>query len=494
MPAALEHVFVLMLENRSFDHMLGFSDLSGTDAATGAHTSIEGLTGSESNSWNGKSYPVTRGADYAMPADPGHEFPNVLDQLCGPDARYVPTYPLINSSGFVDSYNHSGGNANPAEIMKCFDTPRQLPVISALAQEFAICDHWFSSMPGPTWPNRMFVHAASSGGLDHSPTTAEILEWEILDGFAFPHGTVFQALAKNGKSYHFYSGDEFPMVAALKGVTLFDVHRIDDLVKDLKKSPFPYSYVFIEPSYNVLHDYRNSSSQHPLADVRNGEALIKTVYEALRSSPIWDKSLLVVTWDEHGGFYDHVTPPRAIPPGDTGPQPKYNQYGFTFEQYGVRTPAIVVSPLIPKGTIDHRIYDHASVPATLEAIFGLHPLTARDANAGNLLSLLSLPTPRGLADTIAALPTPSAPPALLRAATSMPMDLIGEAPVAVSRPNDPINDGTLPAIVHAALRQELQMTPDRKYEIFARVAALQTRADAMKYLAEVQGKLRARGG
>jgi phospholipase C len=487
---ALSHVFVLMLENRSFDHMFGFSGLSGIDAGTGGPTIIEGLTGAESNTFNGTSYPVARGADYAMPADPGHEFPNVLDQLCGPGTRYVAPYPPIDSSGFVDSYDHTGGGAGVGEIMKCFDTLRQLPVLSTLAQEFALCDHWFSSMPGPTWPNRMFIHAASSGGLDHSPTNAEILEWETVGGFTFPKGTVLQALKAKGKACHLYSGDEFPMVAGLKGVTLADVHRVDDLVNDLKKTPFPYDYVFIEPSYNALLDYRNSSCQHPRADVRDGEALVKKVYEALRSSAIWEKSLLVIVWDEHGGFYDHVAPPAAIPPGDTLPRSKYNQYGFTFAQYGVRVPAIVVSPLIPRNTIDHRVYDHASVPATLEALFGLAPLTARDASAKSLLSLLSLAEPRTGGAALMTLPTPSSPPALQAAATPSPMAEMAAGAGLVSRPEDSINGGMLPAFVHSAMRQDLELSPDKKVEILAKVAALATRADAMKYLAEVQAKLR----
>ncbi len=163
---AIEHVFVLMLENRSFDHLFGFSGLTGMDAATGVPTSLDGLTGHETNEYQGKVYAVQRGADFAMPADPGHEFPNVLDQLCGPAARYVPPYPAIDGSGFVDSYANTGGIANPDEVMKCFDTAKQLPVLYALAREYAICDRWFSSLPGPTWPNRMFVHGASSAGLD----------------------------------------------------------------------------------------------------------------------------------------------------------------------------------------------------------------------------------------------------------------------------------------------------------------------------------------
>jgi len=177
----IEHVFVLMLENRAFDHLLGFSGITGQDAANSGSTGINGLTGSEANTFNGRAYSVSGGADDVMPVDPEHEFTNVLEQLCGPGATYPAggAYPAINNTGFVASYVASGGAADPGEVMKCF-APEQLPILTALAQEFAVCDNWYASMPGPTWPNRMFVHAASSGGLDHSPTTEEIVEWETV--------------------------------------------------------------------------------------------------------------------------------------------------------------------------------------------------------------------------------------------------------------------------------------------------------------------------
>ena len=172
------------------------------------------------------------------------------------------------------------------------------------------------------------------------------------------------------------------MVAALKGVTIPDVHRISTLASDLTNAAFPYGYVFIEPSYSLERHFHGSSSMHPIADIRDGEALVKTVYDALRASPIWEQSLLIITWDEHGGFYDHVKPGPATPPGDTEPLKGNNQWGFTFAQYGVRVPAIVISPFVPKGTIDHRRYDHASILKTLEDLFGLDALTDRDAGAG----------------------------------------------------------------------------------------------------------------
>ena len=129
----IQHVFVLMLENRSFDHMLGFSGLTGTDASTGAATKINGLTGAESNTFNSQPFAVSRGAPDRMPADPGHEFANVLLQLCGPGASYTPggAYPAINNSGYVASYVGSGGGSSPGVIMNCYSAA-QLPVLHAL--------------------------------------------------------------------------------------------------------------------------------------------------------------------------------------------------------------------------------------------------------------------------------------------------------------------------------------------------------------------------
>jgi phospholipase C len=468
-----------MLENRAFDHLLGFSGITGTDAATGRPTSINGLSGEETNSFNGETGKVSQPADDVMTVDPGHEFPDVLCQLAGAGAIYTPgaNYPAIDNSGFMASYAKTCAKAglqrDPAEILKCF-SPAQLPVLNALAREFAICDNWHASMPGPTWPNRMFVHGASSAGLDHSPTVAEIAVWELV-GFDFPHGSIFDRLAAQGLTRRLYAGDLFPMLAALKGIRLDDVRPFEHFASDLQTT-FDYNYVFIEPSYNVTQDYRGSTSQHPLDDVRLGENLIKSAYEAIRNSSVWPNSVLIVTWDEHGGFFDHVSPPPAVAPGDTTPGAGHNTFGFTFERYGPRVPAVVISPLIPKNTIDHRLYDHASIPATIERLFGLAPLTDRDRAANDLLSLLSLAAPR---DTPASLPSPAAP--LLSPAA---------APTSsTARPNDSVNDGNLPIVIQAAMHQDMELSaPARRADIIARVAGLKTRGDAAHYLNQVAAK------
>ncbi|MGA9369816.1 MAG: alkaline phosphatase family protein, partial [Steroidobacteraceae bacterium] len=357
MATKITNVFILVLENRSFDHMLGFSGLTGTEAGANppTATAIRGLSGSESNGYLGAPYFVGKPFHEPVAVDPAHEFLDVLEQLCGTQAVYTPgkPYPSVNNSGFVSDYARSHtrdeGNAtgNFGQIMDGFAAD-QLPVLTTLAKSFAVCDAWHSSLPGPTFPNRLFAMGASSGRLDHSPLTSELLTWEGLDGFVLPAGSIFDALQKKyaAEAWRIYAGSHFPLVSALKGINTPDVQSIDDFAGDVGKTPYPWRLTWIEPDYGdmVFGTFRGGTSQHPMDTVAGGEQLIKRVYEALRASPVWETSLLIITWDEHGGFYDHVPPGKAIAPGDTKAGSKYSQYGFTFTQLGVRVPAVVVSP------------------------------------------------------------------------------------------------------------------------------------------------------
>ena len=349
----IKHVFVLMLENRSFDHMLGF---------------LNGDISQYSNNYMDVNYKAEKPALDVMPFDPGHEFNDVYQQLTGLDPSTTPynggQYPKIDNSGFVTNYattkskGEGGASSDFGEIMKCYDTAKQLPVMTALINNFTLCDNWYASLPGPTWPNRFFVHAASSAGLDDSPTTEDLILWESIYGFRFPKGSIYDLLKKHKKKYRLYRGVSHPIsgcipgVAALHNIEFWDTHNYDRFESDLHKK-YNYDYTFIEPNYGdiVNNTYSGGQSQHPMDDVRGGEALIKSTYEALRNSPIWEQSMLIITYDEHGGFYDHVVPPPAIAPGDH-PGPKYSKHNFQFNQYGVRVPAIVVSAYTAQG-IDH---------------------------------------------------------------------------------------------------------------------------------------------
>jgi phospholipase C len=421
----------------------------------------------------------------------------VLQQLCGPDALYPfgGEYPPVVNSGYVASYAASGGQNSPGEVMKCYG-PDQLPVLNALAQEFVVCDNWHASLPGPTWPNRFFVHAASSGGLDHSPAASDIALWDSVSGFSFPNGTIFDRLNSSGLPWRLYAGDNFPIVGALKGIDFTDIHDYSDFAPDISQAGYAAAYTFIEPSYGHLwSDFKCGTSQHPLDDVTRGEALIKGTYEAIRNSPVWSSSAMIITWDEHGGFYDHLPPPAsgAIAPGDTVPGGVNNQYGFTFQQYGPRVPAVVVSPLFPRNLVDHRLYDHASIPATLEACFGLSPMTKRDTNANHLMPLISLASPRG--DAPLTLPAPAQsgitecdPVALARLAAAPHFSATAMFPV--RRPLDSFDEGNMPGFLFVALRFDLALAvPGQRAAIRARFNTIQTRAHASQYMDEVQAKV-----
>jgi len=211
---------------------------------------------------------------------------------------------------------------------------------------------------------------------------------------------------------------------------LLDVHSLrrfkDDLhALDADNQPaYDTPYTFIEPNFGKSFlapqkwfggrklggpTYKSGSSQHPEDDPSGGEGLIKYVYETIRNSPIWETSLLIILYDEHGGFYDSVKPGCAVTPepDDAQTVPHVNPRGFGFDQYGVRVPAVVVSPLIPKGTVDHTEYCHASVPKTLESWLDMPALTARDAAAHGVGQLLSLDAPRDDADCPRQLPDPA---------------------------------------------------------------------------------------
>ena len=340
--------------------------------------------------------------------------------LCGQHASSYPPYPPIDNSGFAQNFAAKTPD-DPCSIMLSYrgepdpDGSADVPVITALAREFVVCDHWFSSMPGPTWPNRLFYHAASAAGLDDSPSTGDSIIDALLSGIIFDNGTIYDLLDSENIDWAVYHGDDFPQVLALSGmdvVTIADhFHDMDDFEADLAAGSVA-NYVFIEPDYGedvTGNTYKCGDSQHPLDDITHGERLIKRVYEAIRNSPAWNESLLIIGYDEGGGFYDSVHPGTTVAPGDSITDPVNNHHDFDFTQLGVRVPAIVCSPWIPHNLIDHRVYEHASVPSTVESLWGLANMTNRDEHARSLESLLTLSSPRTDAPT--ALPDAAEPEA-----------------------------------------------------------------------------------
>jgi phospholipase C len=476
----IQNVFVLMLENHSFDNMLALSGIPGIYAANGAYD----------NAYNGINYAFGPNAPGSMPTDPGHEFRDILQQLTGTTQLPLKNgYPPIDNSGFAANYATSASEKTGlptkdeiGDIMLGFETEQQLPALYDLASNFAVCDQWFSSLPGPTWPNRFFLHGASSNGLARSPTTWEIGEWEAPDGFGFtyPHGSIFDRMNQEGITWRLYIDKNGPLegsiaqVSSLHGIEVWDVHNVKDFEKDVQSASYPYQYTFIEPNYgDVANDtYENGTSQHPMDGVAGGEGLITSVYEAIRNSPIWPQSLLIIIYDEHGGFYDYFPPGAAKPPDDGGN--KYSEYGFDFTQYGVRVPAVVVSPYIKAG-VDHTIYDHTSVLATLEYLFGLKPLTHRDASAASLHHLFE------------AAMRDDTPPRLRRSAAVPP----SKPPLApeekAARELQPIPEsGTLIGMLGVLLKADSKISGSEAAR--ARFAQVKTRGDARVYMREIMAK------
>lgn len=416
MPAidGISHVVVLMLENRSFDCMFGKLYPKGA--------AFEGLSGHESNPWHkddGSVETVTVWNDSGMgPAtacipdpDPGELFLSDMNMqlfgLNGASGTGVPTM-----DGFVDNYARQK-LTNPApdarSVMHYF-TPEQVPVISQLARAFGVSDQWHASAPCQTWPNRFFAHTATAGGyVDNAPAH-----------FPYLMPSIFKRLSEAGKSWKVYYHD-LPQAATLADLWLDASHfkRFDEeFAADAAAGNLP-NYSFIEPRY-FTDDFgkRLPSDEHPPHNVVYGEQLIAAVYNAVRAAPTWKSSLLIVTYDEHGGCYDHVPPPLAV-----APAPVQGADAFPFNRYGVRVPAVIVSPYMPPGSIvrvaeqglPHQgppyPFDHTSILATLRKLFALGaPLTARDAVAPDLLGPLSLLAPEndGPASIAATEATPSA--------------------------------------------------------------------------------------
>jgi phospholipase C len=377
----IKHVVVLMLENRSFDCMLGmlYPKSAGFD----------GLDGTEANTWHKpgnqlqvvpvwKSPELTPTAACIPNPDPGELFTDIDTHIHG-----LPTDRSV-MGGFVDNYmRQKPGDPrtdpapDPAAPMHYF-TPDQLPVMSTLARSFAVSDRWHASAPCQTWPNRFFVHTGTANGyVDNAPTH-----------FPYEMPTVFHRLNGVGASWRVYFHD-IPQSATLAELWLDAIthfHDFSQFLADAKSGTLP-AYSFIEPRYftdTLLGKMPND--QHPPHNVSHGEALIAAVYDAVRGGPGWDDTLLIVTYDEHGGCYDHVVPPAAVPPDNRQPD------GFAFGSYGVRVPALIVSRWVRPGSVirpqEETPFDHTSILATLRKLFGFAPLTARDAAAPDLLFAL----------------------------------------------------------------------------------------------------------
>src|SRR3984885_1168048 len=393
---SINNVVVLMLENRSFDHMLGFLyAANGNVSPTGAP--FDGLTGNESNpDSSGNSVPVKqiqasdKNAYYMPGADPGEGYSATNSQLFG--TTTAPNPAVASNTGFVTDFAYTLGwqakdpswsilpGTVASNIMGMF-TPQMLPVLSGLARGFAVCDQWFSSAPTETLPNRAFVCAATSQG--HMDDTTK----------TFTSPTIFGLLSAQNLPWAIYGYDAQPLTRLdFPDITNASEEHFGEF-PDFQKAAAAGTlgaYTFLEPSWEST-----GNSQHPNYNVALGEQLIHDVYYALRNGPAWNETLLIITYDEHGGCYDHVPPPAgAVPPDNSA-----GEYGFDFKRFGPRVPTVLVSPRIAAGSV-FRVapgtmpLDHTSILKTVERRWQLAALTARDAAAQDVGAALTLTVPR----------------------------------------------------------------------------------------------------
>ena len=391
---AIKHIVQLMLENRSFDQMLGFLYESSHNKSPSGQP-FDGLTGNETNPDDTgrpvKVYKIDSKAahPYLMPgADPGEGFHNTNYQLFQTDDP-KPNQPATNQ-GFVVNfksaiasdqarhYSDTLPGTDPSEIMGMY-SPQMVPVMSALARGYAVCDRWFAAAPTQTIPNRAFAGAATSQG--HLDNAVKI--------FTCP--SIFGRLEAAKLDWAIYGYNSDPLTrhdfTDVQQASESHFGHYRDFQDRAAKGTLP-AYSFLEPSWSS-----SGNSQHPNYDVALGEQLMAQVYNTLRTSRAWKDTLLLITYDEHGGNYDHVPPPWGAAPPDNS----VGEWNFGFDRFGVRIPALLISPRIAPGTVfraKQGTIDHTSVLKTIELRFGLDPLTARDKAAPDLGDVLTLAKPR----------------------------------------------------------------------------------------------------
>jgi phospholipase C len=472
---ALDHVVVVMFENRSFDNLLGRLYEPGEVA------SFEGVIGKDLSNpipaWaehgveRGKvPYGVAQNMNTPSP-DPGEDLPHVNTQLFGTLDEVNRGLIHIESSfnvpgpgrratmdGFVIDYisiliSELGRQPTYDEYaqMMAGYTPKQMPVLSTIARGFATFDHWFCDVPTCTFPNRSFFHAGTSSGF--------VINFPPAD--AFPHmntaETLFDRLDAAGLTWRVYCDP--PCHASLTGIIhasrlrpkfATNFFSTAQFFEDVEKGQLP-TYSFIEPqilghAHNDMHPpgdvlFQAATREKGVADPGEvwfdlpssliaGEDLLARIYNAIRASSSGEGSnhlntTLLVTFDEHGGTYDHVPPPPAIPP-DAASNP--GQFGFKFDRSGVRIPTLAISAWIPERTVVTEEYRATSLLATMRERWNLGaPLTARDASARSFASVHSLSKPRAQEDwpDVVARPVPKGSDSVVP--LDAPLGILGKA-------------------------------------------------------------------
>jgi phospholipase C len=356
--SGIEHVVVVTMENRSFDHFLGW--------LTGANGQQSGLSYSDSA---GGSHPTYHLTDYQGCSflDPGHTYSDGRVQFNGGAANGW----LLNGS---NSLSGTPNQANDLFAIGYYQQP-DLAFLGSAAPAWTTCDNYFAAMMAETRPNRIYMHAAQTDRLDNS---------SFISGLP----TIWDRLADHGQTGRYYYSDvSFLDLWGTKYAGI--VHSVGTFIDDCAAGTLP-NVAFVDPKF-LGEGSGTSEDDHPHADIRNGEVFLNQIYQAVTSSPNWKHTVLIITFDEWGGFFDHVAPPLAPIPAASAAA------GDTDGRLGFRVPCIVISPMARRATVNHEQFDHTSILRMIEWRWSLPALSNRDVAANNLADALDFTTAPNLA-------------------------------------------------------------------------------------------------
>jgi len=392
----IEHVVVVMMENHSFDNYLGMLPRHGLAAADGFRFDRHGLPTAANRAANGREVRAFRMPSYCQPE---HE----------PDQSWNGTHRSVDGGRMHGFVRVSGDVA-----MGYWDVD-DIPFYYSLASTFPLANRWFASAPCQTYPNRRFLQAATAYGLVSSSLPGP-------NDAPPPNGTIFDRLNAHGISWANYFTD-LPQTAIIPDTVKRYPQNLQPIAKfyaDCATGSLP-AFSLVDPDFGLVDaiggrapdgtpvetlDAQGQDEENP-QNIRYGEQFVAQVVNAVMTSPAWPKTLLLWVYDEHGGYYDHVPPPRAIAPDRIKPQLSAGDVPGGYDMYGVRVPAVVVSPWAKRGHVSSVVHDHTSALAFVERKWNLPAMTFRDANAAPMLDFLDFRRPAFLTPpTLAAAPLP----------------------------------------------------------------------------------------
>ena len=337
--SGIDHVVVVMMENRSFDHMLGWVPRADARQAGFVYFDREGVPH--------ETYPLAPDYQGCGHPDPDHSYEGGRIEFNG---------------GACDGWLRAGQNdAYAIGYYKAKD----LSFFGKVAADWTVCDRYFSAIMAGTFPNRFYQHAAQTDRLSNT------FELSVLP-------TIWDRLEERGLTGRYYFSDA-PFVA-FWGTKYLEISRpLPAFFADCAAGTLPH-VSFVEPRF-IEEESGTSNDDHPHADIRNGQAFLNLVYDAVASSRAWQSTVLVINYDEWGGFFDHVPPPTApVPPGEQA----LGSDGLV----GFRVPCLILSPFARRKHVSHTVFDHTSILKMIEWRWGLEPLTIRDETANNLAEAL----------------------------------------------------------------------------------------------------------